>query len=153
MTIHLAITIAAPRSKVFAALIDLPAYSTWLPQSSAFKGTTSVSEAPVKLGTTYLESSPSGLRKGEVVEFEQDSEVTFHQPMTMKPYFLGVVIDVRVELVLKDNEAGGTVLERDVKLAYPAILRPFKGLVEGEFRKESWRTMELLKAHVEGPDS
>jgi uncharacterized protein YndB with AHSA1/START domain len=150
MTIHLSIVIAAPRAKVFAVLTDLAAYSTWLPQSSAFKGTTSVSESPVRLGTTYLEPGPAGLRKGEVVEFEQDSKVTFHQPMTMKPYFLGVVLDVRVEMVLKEGEGGGTVLERDVKLGYPVLLRLVRGLIDGEFRRESWRTMETLKEYVEG---
>jgi uncharacterized protein YndB with AHSA1/START domain len=149
MPIHLEITIAAPRSKVFAVLTDLPAFSEWLPQSSAFKGTTSVSESPVKLGTTYLEPGPVGLRKGEVVEFEEPSKVTFHQPMSMKPYFLGIVLDVRVEMVLKEGEGGGTILERNVKLGYPAVFRPFKGLVDEEFRKESWRTMELLKKHAE----
>ena len=153
MTIHLTINIAAPRQKIFGVLTDLAAYSTWLPQSSAFKGTTSVFETPVRLGTTYLEPGPAGLRKGEVVEFDEPSKVTFHQPMTMKPYFLGVVLDVRVEIVLKEGEGEETVLDRYITLGYPAVLRPFKVVVDGEFRRESWRTMELLKAHVESLES
>jgi uncharacterized protein YndB with AHSA1/START domain len=152
MTIHLEITIAAPRAKIFAVLTDLPAYSTWLPQSSAFKGTTEVSSTPVQLGTTYLEPGPAGLRKGEIVEFEDPKKVTFHQPMSLKPYFLGIVLDVRVEMVLEEGDTEGvTVLKRDVKLGYPWVLWPFKVVVNNEFRGESWRTMELLKKHVEGP--
>jgi uncharacterized protein YndB with AHSA1/START domain len=150
MTIHLEITIAAPRAKIFAVLTDLPAYLTWLPQSSAFKGTTEVSSTPVQLGTTYLEPGPAGLRKGEIVEFEEPEKVTFHQPMSMKPYFLGIVLDVRVEMSLSEGEGGVTLLKRDVRLGYPWVLWPFKVLVDKEFRRESWRTMELLKKHVEG---
>jgi len=149
MTIHLELSIAAPRATIFAILTDLPAYSTWLPPSSAFKGTTSVSSSPVGLGTTYLEPGPAGLRKGEIVEFEAPRKVAFHQPMSMKPYFLGIVLDVRVEMNLEEGEGGVTLLKRDVQLGYPWVLWPFKVLVDNEFRRESWRTMELLKVHVE----
>jgi len=58
ITIHLEITIAAPRPRIFAVLTDLPSYSTWLPQSSTFKGTTEVSSTPVQLGTRYLKPGP-----------------------------------------------------------------------------------------------
>jgi uncharacterized protein YndB with AHSA1/START domain len=135
MTIHLTITINAPATKVFTAITDLPSYSTWLPPSSAFKGTTQISDTPTKLGTTYLEPGPTGLRKGEIVEFEEPTKVTFHQPMSMKPYFLGIMLDVRVEIRIKEDGAG-TVVERDV-------------LVDNEFRRDSWRTLELLQKHLE----
>jgi uncharacterized protein YndB with AHSA1/START domain len=149
MTIHLEITIAAPLPKVFATLVDLESYPAWLPQSTVFKGTTQVSSSPVKLGTTYLEPGPAGLRKGEVVEFEAPWKVTFHQPMSLKPYFLGLVIDVQVKMVLREEE-GMTVLERDVLLEYPSFLWPFKTVIDREFKRESWRFIELLKRHVEG---
>lgn len=84
-----------------------------------------------------------------MVDFEEGRKVTFHQPMSLKPYFLGLVLDVSVDMVLKEGEGGTTVLERDVKLGYPVALRPFERLVDEEFRRESWRTMELLKKHVE----
>ena len=68
--------------------------------------------------------------------------------MSIKPYFLGIVLDVRVEMSLKE-ENGATVLNRDVHLRYPWVLWPFKVLVDNEFRRESWRTLELLKKHLE----
>jgi uncharacterized protein YndB with AHSA1/START domain len=148
--IHLQITITSPPPLVFSTLTSLTTYSTWLPPSSSFKGTTQVSETPVKLGTTYLEPGPAGIRKGEIVEFEEPSKVTFHQPMSLKPYWAGLVIDVRVEMKLKEIEGGGgTLLERDVFLIYPWVLWPFKVFIDREFRTESWRTMEALKRYLE----
>jgi len=83
------------------------------------------------------------------VEFDEPVKVTFHQPMSLKPYWAGLVIDVRVEMKLRE-EGGKTVLERDVFLIYPWVLWPFKALVDREFRGESWRTMECLKKFLEG---
>jgi uncharacterized protein YndB with AHSA1/START domain len=153
MPIHLSIDIKSPITTVFTTLTDLPSYPTWLPHSSSFKGTTQVSETPVKLGTTYLEPGPAGLRKGEIVEFEEPVKVMFHQPMSLKPYWLGLVIDIRVEMKLHEEGEGEgvkTVLERDVFLKYPVLLWPFKALLDREFRGESWRTMECLKRFLEG---
>ena len=80
-------------------------------------------------------------------------KVTFHQPMSLKPYWLGLVIDIRVEMKLHEEGEGEgvkTVLERDVFLKYPVLLWPFKALLDREFRGESWRTMECLKKFLEG---
>jgi len=160
MTIHLSITINAPAKEVFGILIDLPTYHNWLPESTAFKGTTQVSHNPIKLGTTYHEPGPAGTRKGEVVELEAPASgkpgiVTFRQPMSMKPYVLGLLLDVKVSMKVTE-EAGAqgagsrTVLERDVDLSYPWALWAFKPLVDAEFKKESLRTLESLKAYAEG---
>jgi hypothetical protein len=160
MPIHLTIDIKSPITTVFTTLTDLSSYPTWLPHSSSFKGTTQVSETPVKLGTTYLEPGPAGLRKGEIVEFDEPVKVTFHQPMSLRPYWMGMVIDIRVEMRLRasgEDEGQGegdrgvkTVLEREVFLIYPWVLWPFRGLVDREFRGEIWRTMECLKTFLEG---
>ena len=69
--------------------------------------------------------------------------------MTLKPLALGMVLDVRVEMALREEREGVTVLERNVTLGYPWALWPVKVIVANEFRRESWRTMELLKKHVE----
>ena len=151
MTIHLTIPIHAPRTRVFNAITDLPSYSNWLPQSSAFKGTTEISESPARLGTTYIEQGPAGVRKGEIIEFEAPTKVTFHQPMTLKPAALGLILDVRVEMTLTEDMEGITVLQRDITLGYPWPLWPFKAVIANEFRRESWRTLELLKGYVERP--
>lgn len=158
MTIHLSITINAPAKEVFTIVADLPTYHNWLPESSAFKGTTQVSHNPVKLGTTYHEPGPAGTRKGEVVAFEppgagKTGKITFKQPMSMKPYILGMVLDVQVEMRVTEEGEGAatkTVLERDINLSYPWALWALKPVVDIEFKKESRRTLEALKAYAEG---
>ena len=76
--------------------------------------------------------------------------MTFHQPMSLRPFWMGMVIDIRVEMRLREEEGGKTVVERDVFLGLPVLLWAFKGMVEREFRRESWRTMEALKKFLVG---
>ena len=73
--------------------------------------------------------------------------------MSMKPYVLGMVVDVKVQMKVREEAGEGgvkTVLDRDVSLSYPWALWAFKPLVDGSFRKESLRTLEALKAYAEG---
>lgn len=158
MPIHQTIIIHAPATEVFTIVADLPTYHNWLPESPAFKGTTQVSHNPVKLGTTYHEPGPAGTRKGEVIEFEPPGadrvgRITFKQPMLMKPYVLGMVLDVKLEVKMTELREDGAVktrLERDVYLTFPWALWALKPLVDMEFKKESLRTMEALKDYAEG---
>src|SRR5271163_5077841 len=118
--------INAPAKKIFDVVTDLQSYSKWLPDSGAFKGTTEISDSPVKLGTTYVESTPSGVRSGKVIEFERPSKVVFHQPMKLNPASEGHVIDIKVEMTLKENREGVTTMERDVYLGLPEPLQSLK---------------------------
>jgi hypothetical protein len=161
MTIHNSITVKAPAKEVFDIVADLPTYHNWLPETDAFKGTTQVSHNPIKLGTTYHEPGPAGTRKGEVVVYEPPgagkiSKIAFKQPMLMKPYVLGMSADVKVEMTVVEErvegEAGGvqTRLDRDITLGYPWAIIMFKPMIDAEFRKESVRYLEALKAYAEG---
>jgi hypothetical protein len=167
-TVSQTLTIHSPPSLVFSTLLDLPNYNTWLPLSSSFKGTTKISDNPIRAGTTYVEIEPSGVRHGEILELNsEERKVVFHQPMTLKPAVLGIVVDVTVCMVVrgvereaKDGErqdgegkAGGvgqwSRVEREVRLGLPLILRPVSGIVSKLFHRESWRTLEMLKKHME----
>ena len=138
----------APAQKVFDAVTDLQSYSKWLPDSGTFNGTTEISESPVKLGTTYVESSPGGVRSGKVIEFERPSKVVFHQPMKLNPASGGHVIDIKVEVTLKENR-GVTTVERDVYLGFPEPLQPLKEAWDKGGSEESVRVLNLLKKYVE----
>lgn len=140
--------IRAPAVDIFAAIIDLPGYNRWLPESSAFKGTTEVSTNPVRLGTTYIEPGPSGVRYGQVTEFEEPTKVTFHHPMTLKPLFLGITIDVTVSITIRQEGAVSHV-DRVVSLDIPWLLRLIQSVVIKAFQKESSRTLVTLKSYVE----
>jgi uncharacterized protein YndB with AHSA1/START domain len=139
----------APAEKVFDVVADLQSYSKWLPDSGLFKGTTEVSDTPVKLGTTYVESSPSGVRSGKVIEFERPSKVVFHQPMKLNPTSEGLVVDIKVEVILKGKGEGVTTVERKVYLGFPEPLRELKTAWDKGASEESARVMDLLKKRVE----
>jgi uncharacterized protein YndB with AHSA1/START domain len=58
--------VAANIERVFMLLAELRDYDRWLPRSSAFKGTSEISDGPIALGTTYVEPGPLGVRHGRV---------------------------------------------------------------------------------------
>jgi uncharacterized protein YndB with AHSA1/START domain len=132
---------------VFDAIVDLRGYERWLTSSAAYPGTTEISAGPIGAGTTYVESSSQGVRRGTITEFERPALVTFHQPMTMKPKLVGV-IDIRVRYTLT-AAAGSVHLSRVVTLTLPPLLKPAQPLVLRQFRQESERTMSALKAFAE----
>jgi uncharacterized protein YndB with AHSA1/START domain len=141
--------INAPAEKVFDVITDLQSYSKWLPDSTAFKGTTEVSNTPVKLGTTYVESTPGGVRSGKVLEFERPLKVVFHQPMKLNPVSEGLVIDIKVEVILKEKGERVTTVERNVYLKYPEPLRELRTAFDKGAGEEGARVMDLLKKRVE----
>jgi uncharacterized protein YndB with AHSA1/START domain len=146
--LHLEIEIESSPETVFATLVDLRGYGRWLPRSTAFPGTTEISPGPVRVGTTYVESAPSGVRRGTITELARPTRMTFHQPMTLKPKLLGV-IDMWVRYAL--TQQGSWVhLDRDIALEIPWQLKLLQPFVVRQFRSESGRTLRALKAHVEG---
>jgi uncharacterized protein YndB with AHSA1/START domain len=148
--LHIETDIRSTADSVFATLIDLRGYDRWLPKSSAFPGTTEVSSDPVAVGTTYVESSSAGVRRGTVTELQPPTLVTFHQPMTMKPALLGTIdIHVRYTLTKADEVVH---LSRVVELTLPWQLKLMKALVLKQFRAESERTVNALKAFLEKAD-
>jgi uncharacterized protein YndB with AHSA1/START domain len=146
-TITLVTDIHAPAERVFDALVDLREYGRWLSPSADYAGTTEISTDPVAVGTTYVERSRTGVRRGTVTELVPPARVTFHQPMTMRPRAFGV-IDIRVAYMVSPVDAGVRV-ERVVMIELPWQLTPVAPLVLARFRRESRRTMAALKAFAE----
>ena len=134
-----------PAEGIFDLITDFDGQHRWLSTSSAFQGTTEVSSNPVRLGTTYREPGPFGVRNGEVTEFERPTRVTFHQPMTMK-YGLGV-IDITVRYNLTPR-SGQTHIRRVVSVKLPWQLKLFPAVVLSQFKTESARTLAALKAYA-----
>jgi Polyketide cyclase / dehydrase and lipid transport len=132
--------------KIFDLIIDFRGQGRWLPQSSAFHGTTEISTDPVALGTTYREPGPLGVRNGTVTEFERPAKVTFHQPMTMR--LRAGIIDVTLRYTLTPR-TGSTHVRRVVTLGIPWSLRLLQPVVVHSFRTESGRTLLALKAYAD----
>lgn len=132
---------------VFEVLTDLRGYGRWLDPSGEYKGTVDVSAGEIQPGTTYVEHSGVGVRRGMVTELRAPDHVVFHQPMHLRPALAGV-IDIVVRYRLR-QDADTVRVEREVHIRLPWSLKPVGPLVLGRFRRESDRTVRALKAFVE----
>ncbi|KPI40470.1 uncharacterized protein AB675_7813 [Cyphellophora attinorum] len=158
-TIRVSTPIAADPDAVFALIIDLPGYNDWLPTSSAYKGTTEVTDTPIVVGTKYIERSPSGTRYGEVCELDHvQRHVAFKQPMRL---IFGLEIRIRVDMKVSDTTAGAaqgihlsgvhlsSVVDRTVTLDFPWYMFPVAGVISGQFEQEIKRTMSEMRKYLE----
>jgi uncharacterized protein YndB with AHSA1/START domain len=130
---------------VFEVIADLRGQDRWLAQSTAFRGTVDVSDNPVRLGSTYREPTPQGVRHGEVIEFEPPVRITFHQPMSLRPFGR---IDI-VQRYTLEPQGDTTLVRRVAVVGIPAYLRPLARIILSTTTRESGRTLSALKAYCE----
>ncbi|HEY1919040.1 MAG TPA: SRPBCC family protein [Streptosporangiaceae bacterium] len=138
--------IHCPAETIFDLITDLRGQDRWLPRSSSFRGTADISDDPVRLGTTYREPGPTGVRIGTITEFERPVKITFHQPMTMRLH--AGTVDVTLRYTLSPG-ADGTHVKRVVTIGIPWSLRLMRPVLVRAFRTESGRTLLALKAHAD----
>lgn len=74
-------TIARPIDIVFDRLIDIDDYNRWLPESRVFIECKQTSDGPVSLGTTFIDKTRIGVYKGEVIQFQRPTLVTFRNEL------------------------------------------------------------------------
>lgn len=146
-TIERRIEIAATPEAVFDLVIDLHGYGRWLPPAGDYEGTSEISPPPVAVGTTYVEHSRRGVRRGTVVELVRPEVVAFHQPMTLRPRLAGT-IDSTVTMSVAATAAGARVT-RTVELGVPRRLAPARGLIVSRYSRESERMLQALKVAAE----
>lgn len=146
-TLTLTTDIRGQADDVFTVLTDLRGYGRWLDPSGEYKGTVDISDGEIRPGTTYLEHSGVGVRRGTVTNLRAPEHVVFHQPMHLRPALAGV-IDIVVTYTLR-QEAENVHIERAVQVGLPWSLTLAAPLVLGRFRRESARTLRALKAYVE----
>ena len=135
---------------IFDVVADMPNYDRWLPGSRSFGSTKDVSPYPVRLGTTYLDGGPLGVRPGSVTEFDRPKSIGFHQTMLVKQGPLTADCDIRIRVTFEPI-ASGTVVTRtlDLVLKIPGLLKIADPLVVSSFRKENARLLAELKRYVE----
>lgn len=150
--LHFTALINGSAETIFGLLADLEHYYRWLPGSEAFGGITEIAPLPVGLGTKYIDAGPSGVRHGEVTEFEPPTHISFHQPMQVKQGLLRGTIDIHLRHVLT-QEGQMTRLNRDLKLGIGGMLKAVQPVVLASFRKENERMLRILKAYVEQGDA
>jgi Polyketide cyclase / dehydrase and lipid transport len=130
---------------IFDVITDLHGQDRWLARSAAFKGTFDVSDNPVRLGSTYREPTPQGVRSGKVTEFDRPAKITFHQPMSLRPFGR---IDI-VQRYTLDPLGETTRVRRAAMLGIPPYLRPLARIVVRITTRESGRTLAALKTYCE----
>ena len=141
------IEIAASPENVFDLICDLHRYDRWLPYVGDYEGTDEISPPPVAVGTTYVEHSRRGVRRGTVIALARPDVVAFRQPMTLRPRFAGT-IDSTVALSVAAT-AGGARVMRTVELGVPRRLALVRSIVVRRYALESERMLQALKAHAE----
>ena len=141
--LHFEKSIRASAERVFGLLVELREYDRWLPRSAAFRGTSQISDGPIREGTTYLEDSPSGVRRGRVTRLLRPTQLDFEQPMHLKPRILGQ-IGIRLFHTLTPTTDGVHVLRR-LELSPRGPMRAVMPLVVRAFRAENQRMLEILR--------
>jgi uncharacterized protein YndB with AHSA1/START domain len=139
--------IQANAERIFALLADLNGYDRWLPRSWAWRGTSHISHGPTRLGTTYVEPGPFGVRHGRVTEFDPPTRIGFEQPMTSRRRVLGV-IGIRLAHTLTPERDGIRLLRR-LELEPRGPVRVVMPLLVAPFRAENTRVIGALKAFAE----
>jgi uncharacterized protein YndB with AHSA1/START domain len=141
------IDVRAPLEQVFNLITDLRAYDTWLPGSTAFHGTTTISDGPIRAGTTYVEPGPLAVRHGRVIEFVPPIRIAFEQPMTLRPGFFGVVgIHLACDLI---QAADFVRVRRSLNLTFQGPVRLARAIIIRLFKEENERTLDALKTFAE----
>lgn len=146
-TIERHVDIVAPVDAVFDLVCDLHDYARWLPSAGDYEGTSEISPPPVTVGTTYVEHSRRGVRRGRVVALERPTQIVFRQPMTLRPRLAGT-LDSTVTMSVAASPAG-TRVTRTVELGIPARLALVRSLIVGRYDRESERMLQALKAFAE----
>lgn len=139
--------IRASADRVFSLLVELRDYDRWLPPSTAFHGTSTISDGPIAVGTTYVEPGPMGVRHGVVTRLVRPVALDFEQPMTLRPRFLGV-LGIKLFHTLTPS-ADSVHLLRRLELAPRGPIALLMGPVTKAFRHENERMLATLKAAAE----
>ena len=72
-------TIAAPIDQVFARLVDIDGYNTWMASTGTMlKSTRMTSPGAPAVGSTFVDETSQGPMPGEIVEMDAPHTVVFH---------------------------------------------------------------------------
>lgn len=146
--LYFTILINGSAETIFALLADLSHYDRWLPGSKAFGEIREITPLPIGLGTTYIDAGPSGIRHGEVTEFDPPTCLSFHQPMQVKQGVVKGSIDIHLRHTLEQVEQT-TRVHRDLTLGIQGLLKLARPFVLSAFREENERMLLALKHFVE----
>lgn len=137
--------IQRPADVVFERLADLPGYGRWMHRTGLFRRCALTSEAPVRQGTTYFDSTRMGTFEGEVTEFVRPSRIAFRETLR---WFGSQMTQARPEYFLDEDEDGTVVHHIAVGelFGWMRFMKPAAALMA---RVERTRTLNSLRRSVE----
>ncbi len=124
---------------IYQVLTELNQYTSWLPASDLYRGTTTISDTSLQVGTTYVDSV---IMRGEVTELDPYFHIAFRQ------VGLRNMLEIRIRYTLEPKESG-TQVHREITLSIRGVMRLFQPLLIRSISRENNRIMEQLKKYVE----
>ena len=141
-TSRLDLAIGRPPAVVFDALTRLGQLGGRIESSSTYRGTVAVSDDPVRVGSTYVDRTPIGRLRGEVLALEEGRRVVFRQATARGDLDVGITYDL-------EPTPDGTRLVRTGEITTRRWLALVHPVVVWTTRAENRRTMDRLKASLE----
>lgn len=145
---HFAIVVNRPVEAVFQLIADLPHYGQWLPSAGAFSAVSTVSDNPIKLGTTYVDNGTSTVMQGQITVFEPPNRITFRQNARFQRFIFSGGLHVQIQYTLAATNSG-TQVKRDTTVEVLRILKLLQPVVLRTIRKENERILQKMKAYLE----
>ena len=146
--LHFTTYIEGPIEKIFALISDITQYDHWLPHSRAFGSVTKVSPIPVGLGTTYVDTGPSGAMQGLITDYQLPTHITFQQSMPVKLLLIGGTLEMHIRYKLEPI-GQATNVSREVSFQLPGVLKAAYPLIVSTVRRESKRLLLVVKSYIE----
>jgi uncharacterized protein YndB with AHSA1/START domain len=133
--------IPQPVREVFERLADLPAYEGWMHRTGLFRRCRLTSEAPIRRGTTYVDSTWMGSFDWEVTQSVPPTRIAFQETLR---WFGSPMAPARPEYVLEGDDAATTVHHVAVGELYGwmRLMKPAAALLAN---RERSRTLGSLK--------
>ena len=137
--------IQQPVREVFDRLADLPGYGRWMHHTGLFRRSGLTSEAPIREGTTYVDSTWMGTFEGEVVEFVPTTRIAFRETLH---WFGSAMTQARPEYSLEGDETATVIHHVAVGELYGwmRVMKPAAALLA---HLERTRTLNSLKRSLE----
>jgi uncharacterized protein YndB with AHSA1/START domain len=138
-------TIDRPVGEVFARLVDLDGYRTWMHRTGLFRRSGQTSDGVPGPGTTYFDATRMGTFRGRITEYQAPSRIAFREKLRM---FGSDLMEARPEYLL---EADGkrTVVRHVAEGDLFGPMRLMKPVAELMARSERSRTLNSLRRSLE----
>ncbi|GAA2502082.1 SRPBCC family protein [Terrabacter carboxydivorans] len=134
-----------PAREVFERLADLPAYRQWMHRDGLFRRCESVSELPVREGTTYLDLTRMGRFEGRVVELVPPTRIAFSETLS----WFGVALTRAEPAYVLEEDGDETVVHHTAVGELYGVMRLFRPAARWMADRERDRTLASLKRSLE----